>query len=627
LQVVERLKERLQRHDERVAETKAKTMTADADQAKAWKDRRAEQVELRKINREIIRSKNAVAQAKRDAKHNKMVADRAEPIYMNDAEVQTAVMETVDRILGTARGLADVHNAPTPGPYKHRSLNVPDDVLEPYLVSDFERVMNGYVRAMAPHLEMRRAFGSSTLQSQKDEILDASRVAINATKDNAAKEKLRKATAAAIEDLDRMRERLLGTAGPKGDAGLGFVKAQRLVRGYNYIRLLGSQALSSMSDYGHVMSRYGLGRTAVMTAKFLTNIKANKLTRADAKRMGTALEWTLDTRSDTLAEIGDELSGSKAEQVRGWMTNTFSRATGMATWNSAMKAMTSALEQDSIIRALRRADGPTKNETIKLAQHGIGADDYERIRQQLVKYGDDSDGLNRARTDMWDDKDAARKVEDAVAKAADIMVVTRGAGDLPLLMDSEIAKTLFQFKSFGMSATNRVLIPMAQGLARGDLASANGLMAMLSMGAMTYITKEIVAGREPDLSPGRVIAESLNWSGALAYLPDFYDPGAGLVHAPRLSRHSNRTPIETLLGPTLGTATEAYGTVAGITDLGMSQKDIHRVRMMLPLQNLFYLRRVINALEGETGEAIGAEGATRGTFINRVGAVEPVTEQ
>jgi hypothetical protein len=504
---------------------------------------------------------------------------------------------------------------------------VPDEVLEPYLVSDFERVMNGYVRAMAPHLEMRRAFGSSTLQSQKDEILDASRVAIAATEDNAAKEKLRKETAAALTDLDRMRERLLGTAGPKGDAGLGFVKAQRLIRSYNYVRLLGSQALSSMSDYGHVMSRYGLARTAVMTAKFLTNMKANKLTRTDAKRMGTALEWTLDTRADTLAEIGDELSGSKLEQYAGWATNTFSRATGMATWNSAMKAMTSALEQDAIIRALRRADGPTKNETIKLAQHGIGADSYDSVRAQLAKYGDDSDGMHRARTDMWDDKEAARKVEDAVAKAADIMVVTRGAGDLPLLMDSEIAKTLFQFKSFGMSATNRVLIPMAQGLARGDLASANGLMAMLSLGGMTYITKEIVAGREPDLSPGRVIAESLNWSGALAYLPDFYDPVAGLVHGPRLSRHSNRTPIETLLGPTLGTATEAYGTVAGITDMGISQKDIHRVRMMMPLQNLFYLRRVINALEGETGEVLGAEGATRGTFINRVGAVEPVTEQ
>ncbi len=624
---VDRLKERLVKNDERVSAANNKTMASEADQAKAWKDRRAEQVELRKINREIRSAKAGVAQAKRDAKHSKEVADRAEPMHMSDAEVQTAVMETVDRILGTARGLADVHNPPLPGPYKARSLNVPDEVLEPYLVSDFERVMSGYVRAMAPHLEMRKAFGSSTLQAQKDEIMDSSRAAINALKSNAEKEKLRKATAQAIEDLDRMRDRLLGTAGPKGDAGLGFVRAQRLVRAYNYVRLLGSQVLSSMSDYGHVMSRYGLTRTAATTAKFLTNVKANKLTRADAKRMGTALEWTLDTRSDTLAEIGDDLAGSKLEQYAGWAANKFSRATGMSTWNSVMKAMTSALEQDAVIRALRKPGGPNKNETIKLAQAGIGQEMYDRIRGQLVKYADDSDGMNRARTDMWDDKEAARVLEDAVVKAADIMVVTRGAGDLPLLMDSEVAKTLMQFKSFGMSAVNRVLIPMAQGLARGDVASANGLMAMLAMGGMTYVVKEIAAGREPDLSPERIIPEALNWSGALAYLPDVYDPLAGLVHAPRLSRYTNRTPIETLLGPTLGTATEAYQTVAGVTDLGVTQQDLHRVRAMLPLQNLFYLRRIINALEGETGEAIGAEGATPGTFINRVSETEPAEAQ
>jgi hypothetical protein len=130
----------------------------------------------------------------------------------------------------------------------------------------------------------------------------------------------------------------------------------------------------------------------------------------------------------------------------------------------------------------------------------------------------------------------------------------------------------------------------------------------------------------------------LNWSGVLAYMPDFYDPVAGLMpagnltesgHLPRLSRHTNRTPVETLAGPTFGTAVEAYGTISGLTDgsRDFHQKDIHRARMLMPLQNLFYLRRVINALEGEAGEAIGAEGATRGTFINRVGAVEPVTEQ
>jgi len=624
-EVIERFKLRLMREDERAQKLKPTVMTAEGDQLAKWKERRAEQVQLRKIQRGIRNAKSSVAAQKRAAKHEASVAAKAEPVHMNDVEVQTAVMETVDRIMGTARGLADVHRAPAPGPYKHRTLDVPDDVLEPYLVSDFGRVMNGYLSAMIPQIELRRAFGSSTLQSQKDEIMDSSRAAINALKSNEAKEKLRQATADAVRDLDGIRDRLLGHAGPKGSAPLSFVRAQRLIRSYNYIRLLGSQMLSSFSDYGHIVSRYGLVRTGVTTAKFLTNIKANKLTRADAKRMGTALDWTLDTRGGTLAEIGDELAGSKLEKYAQWGTQKFTRLTGMATWNSALKAMTSALEQDAIIRAMRK-NKLTPMEQAKLAQNGIGEQLYDRIRGQLAKFADDSDGMSRARTEMWDDREAARALEDAVVKTADIMIVTRGAGDLPLLMDNEIVKTLMQFKSFGMSATNRILIPLAQGVARGDVASANGLMVMLALGAMTYFTKELAAGREPDLSPARVIPEALNWSGALAYMPDFYDPLAGLVHAPRLSRYTNRTPIETLLGPTLGTATEAYQTVSGITDLGITQRDIHRLRMMMPLQNVFYLRRIINALEGEAGELINAEGSVRKPVADRVLQLEQPQE-
>jgi AMP nucleosidase len=40
----------------------------------------------------------------------------------------------------------------------------------------------------------------------------------------------------------------------------------------------------------------------------LTSLKANRIARADAKRLSTAIEWTLDTRGATLADIGDELA-------------------------------------------------------------------------------------------------------------------------------------------------------------------------------------------------------------------------------------------------------------------------------------------------------------------------------
>lgn len=544
------------------------------------------------------------------------------------AEVQAAVHDTLDRIMGTVRGTADIGHVSNPRTLKARTLDVPDEILEPYLISDFEQVMNGYARSVAPQIELRTAFGSITLENELKVINEAYQVKRAAMTSEKAISASRKEQARVVKDLVAIRDRLLGQVGPRGSDGTFWIRSARLVRAYNYVTKLGSQTLSSFSDYGHVITRYGLARTMAKTARFLTSIAANKLIREDAKRMGTALDWLIDTRSGTLADIGDELAGSRMlDRGAQWATNKFTRISGMATWNSSIKAITSALEQDAILRAVQKGADIKPFELAKLAQNGIGATELKRIGAQFEKYGEDTDGLFRARTDLWDDREMAKLLEDSIVKTANIMSIRKGVGDLPVMMNSEMARTLLQFKSFGMAAVNRIMIPVAQGLSHGDAATINGFLSMIALGGLTYVAKEWAAGREPDLTPARLSAESLNWSGVLGYLPDVLDPATGLLPPPirgmRFSRYSDRTPIQTLLGPSLGTATQLYQTVAGVTDLGISQKDLHAVRQaFVPMQNVFYLRRLFNALEGEAGEAIGAEGSTHETFIHRVTKTE-----
>ncbi len=87
------------------------------------------------------------------------------------------------------------------------------------------------------------------------------------------------------------------------------------------------------------------------------------------------------------------------------------------------------------------------------------------------------------------------------------------------------------------------------------------------------------------------------------------------------------------MGPTFGTAGSVYnmtsqlfgpppGAPAG-TKTEWTQSDVHRIRQLLPLQNLFYLRRVINAVEGEAGQATNAKGATRKNFVERIAETKP----
>ena len=546
-------------------------------------------------------------------------AGPAPPRVLEDAEIRDEVQNVLDHILGMPSSKADINLRSKAAPLKSRVLDVPDDILEPFMVRDFETVMAGYFRSMAPEISMRKTFGSTDLKNEIDEVKQEFRIKIEAAKDNAAKEVLRKQETDAIQDLLLLRDRLMGDTGPRGGQHVNWVRAARVARLYNYTRLLGSQMLSSIPDYGRLVARYGLARTLTRTASFLTNWNLNKLSRAEAHRMGTALEVAVDTRSAQIGDIAEELPTTRFDQGMHWIGNTFSRVSLMSPWNATMKTLTTILEQDSLIRSLQKGK-LSKFQTAQLARAGIGEEEGKRILKMFAKHGEEVGGTLRARTELWEDVDAARLVEDSVLKVADEMIVTRGIGDLPAMMDRELVKTLLQFKSFAISSVNRTMIPIAQGLAHGDARTAQGLMTMMTLGMAVYYTKEFAAGRQPNTSPDRLIAEAMNWSGTLGYLPEIWDPIAGLHEdLPRFSRFQSRSPTESALGPTFGTSIDTvYGTLAGMLDGEIEQKDIGRMRRLLPMQSLFYTRRLFNAIEGEVGEAVNAEGSTVRTFGERI---------
>lgn len=632
---------------------------------------------------------------------------------LDDAELKAAVEEIISHIRGTTRGIADISTITIPGQLKRRVLDIPENEFEEFLVNDFEQVIGAYARAMAPQIEARKA--GFTKMNFEDELSavhdDYDALRSNAKSDKAIKA-LDKEEEAVLRDLRGLILRVTNQVGPKNGTDYeGLIKAARMVRGYNYATKLGGQTLSSFSDYGHIATRYGAVKTNKALAKFLTNIDFNKMTRADAKRMGVAVDWILDSRSSTLAEIGDELGSSKIERATEWATKKFTRVTGMATWNSVMKSLTSALEQDQLVRYIQKMGPQSKMvklyrgeggnlmnskvggnwfttdrakaelygkvreielpertvaghfaqaggkpdefmyggndleglikssqqsgnglkpfERAKLAEYGLGDEELAKIAPMIEKHADDSEGMWRLRTDLWKDRGAAKAVEQAISKAANIMVIRKGAGDLPLLMNSEAAKTMFQFKSFGMAAVNRILIPVAQGLSHRDAATANGFAMMLALGGLTYAAKEYAAGRVPDMSPGQLSKEALNWSGVLGYLPDVWDPltmvtPKSIRQDLRFSKFKDVSAMQTLLGPSVGTGADTLAMISGLADgEGVSQRDLHNVRKaFVPMQNVFYLRRIIDALEGEMGEAIGAEGATSDQFTDRITKTE-----
>jgi hypothetical protein len=625
------------------------------------------------------KAKRAADEAKADAK---AVRDfdgdvlRAKTAYQDPAEIADRVQKVIENILGTTRANADLGRISNPKVTKERALDVPDHILEPYLVSDLDQVMSGYIRSVAPNIEMRKAFGNIDLKPQTEEISEVYRAkkiaagsamtksegellaAAKARNDTEAVDKLKGAIDArnkkevdrltsehsdVLKDIEGMRLRLLNQVGPKGSEAIGWVRTGRILRQFNMLRMLGTQTVSSMADLGHIVSKYGLRNTGKALAKFVTNVNFNKLTRADSRRMHVALDWVLDTRSGTLADIAEDLSGGQRgfaanlERVGQRATQQFTRLSLMATWNSTLKNLTSILEQDAILRGAANPSSLSKIQRAKIAQLGLGESDLKVIAEQFAKHGETTDGMLRASTELWD-KEAlgvARKLESAIIKAGEIMSISKGVGDTPLLMDKELVKTLLQFKTFGVVSVNRLMIPVAQGLAHGDMMAANGLGVMLGLGALSQYTKDTIAGREPETDPASIVSSALLWSGALGYIPDVWDPATVFMPGPlrklKLSRFKDSSPLDTLMGPSFGTASDFITAWSGLMKPAdeeawgpeVSASDVHRTRRLLPLQNLAYIYRLVNALEGEFADSIDAEGATYDTFGDRLTESKP----
>ena len=531
------------------------------------------------------------------------------PVEREPAEIKAAVYDTLDRIQGTVRGTADVGvGVKNPSLLKGRSLDVPDAILKPYLSSDFEHVMSSYNHAVLPQIELRKTFGSTELEKEFQAITDAYHTKLEYARSDEAKAALIKQQNADIGDLTLLRDRVLNQTGPKGNEPLQMVRAAQLARSFNYLRMLGGQTLSAIPDVGRLVTRYGLANTGRRLAAFLGSSEARALTKADAQRMGTALDTVLHTRMHTLDGIGDELAGSQLADRMHNATARFTKLTGIASWDAMMRTLSAQLEQDALYRLVTKSN-VSALERGKLAAHGIGDAELPAIRAQWLEHGSSEGGLNRARTELWTDRDAAAQVEQAVQRAGSSNAFFVGKGDLPGFANSQLGKLILQFKSFAISSVNRLAIPLAQGLAHRDVMAANGLMSMLALGALAEYVKDIADGYQPDLSPGSIIPNAVQRSGVLTFVPDLMDPVMGALHLPRFTKFQNFDPLETLMGPTFGSGAAVLDAISRATKGSITAADLHKFRQLLPYQNLFYFARLVNMLEGETADALNAKGA------------------
>jgi len=211
---------------------------------------------------------------------------------------------------------------------------------------------------------------------------------------------------------------------------------------------------------------------------------------------------------------------------------------------------------------------------------------------------------------------AARRAREvfraAVAKEVDTIIVTPGVADKPLWMSTTEGRVIGQFKSFAMSATQRVMLLRLQ---QRDLATLNGLLLSVGAGMMVYAQKTLQSGKPLSDDPGIWLREGVDRSGVTGFLFDINNMSEkftrntiginALTGGPTASRYASRNVAGALFGPTFG-LTQTIGSITGAAATqDVSQSDVKAMRRMVPYQNLFYLDKLFDAAENAVNREFG----------------------
>ncbi|WP_447888483.1 hypothetical protein [Serratia fonticola] len=514
-------------------------------------------------------------------------------------DLDIAADEVINKITGAMRpqDYANAFSVKLPGATKSRSLNVPDDLLEPFLESDVRFVMQRHIRDAAPNIELTRNFGDSSmervLKDIRDEYTDMMR---NNPADQAMLNKRMKRDEA---DIMAMRDRLLGTYKMPDDPSGTFVRAGNVLRNMNYLTKLGGMTVSAVPDLARAVMVNGFSKTFSAYGKWLARSPAWKANKQEMQKMGTALDIVLSDRSRAIADIADGFSQRSAlESGLDYATGKFGNLTLMNQWNSFHKALNGMNTADIILNS-------TKSNP-RLAKLGIDDNMAARIQQQFNKHGQTVDGLRIGNSSAWDDPAVRAAFESAVVKDVNNTIVTPGIGDTPLWSSSQMGKLVFQFKSFIFGSYNRAT---AGGIQAGDAQFYYGLAMQLMLGAMTYAIKNTIAGRDVDYAPEKLVLEGIDRSGALGPLMEFNNTlekvSAGtLGFGPALgtgtqSRYASRNAIGSILGPSFDSMGKLSDIATGILSGDFDDKAVNSTRQLIPGQNLFWIAPILNKVEDQ----------------------------
>ena len=410
-----------------------------------------------------------------------------------------------------------------------------------------------------------------------------------------------------IRDIAGMRDRLRNRYSTYDPDNLAH-RVGKVAKDLNYMRLLGGVVAASIPDVARTVAANGMMRVFGKTLiPLITKVKASKPLREEIHRMGIAVDDVINGRAQIIADVNDYTKGKTAfERGTAAAANKFSNINLMNQWTKGIKTVSAIAMQTRLVETLTSGKIPKEFKRL-----GISDDDAKNIAELLKKHATQAEGGNyMVNRDLWGNPALERAWANAMRKEVDRVIVTPGQ-EKPLFMSDMGWSVVFQFKTFMMSATNKILLAGLQGQ---DAKYIQSVVGMITLGAMSYAFKEWDAGREVSDDPMVWVTEGIDRSGMLGILMEVNNTTEKLsgnnigirklmgVASPA-SRYASRSALDSAVGPTWGLAGDMIKIASAASgESEWKESDTRAVRRLIPAQNLSLLRQLFDKLEEGIGE-------------------------
>ena len=532
---------------------------------------------------------------------------------MDDADAQMQATKTTDNILGRGDKQIELSFASDGGGklLKERTLDIPDEDIDAFLDKDAIANWQSYMAQSSGIIQLNRklqSMGYENLAQIKKEIKAESdlllqhidKQMVKGTIDQKKGESLIKKEGSnynkALKQIDDWANLVTGRVGHPKDKIDKFLKN---LRKYQTMRLLGGMAISALPDMGAHIFQHGLrGVVKHGIMPMVRSIKTSKAAKDELKHFNVGLELSNNETLRIMSDGDFNLMGgkSKLDHIMDSTTDFFGKLTLNTHWTYMGKRLaaqeTTGNIMETIETYLTKGKIP-EHKRIRLNRLGIHTDDFAPIMEQFNRFGKKYKGSYVNDFRSWSDTALRDKLGTAIMKEVDATILTPGRGDVPYIFQSnQVMKTIFQFKSFTSTATNKILLA---GLQRRNSNAVMGATAMVALGAASWAVKEAIAGREiKDPSVHQVLREGVSRSGVTSLM---MDAGFALNPYSQSSRYAGSNANSYVLGVSANFVAD-MANVANIAAKPLKgeevdKTDISKLTRMLPFQNLFWLRMAI----------------------------------